>query len=310
MASHLIGETAAVVTAALWTSCSILFASAGKRIGALSVNAYRIVMATALLGLTHLVLFRTIAPPADRSQWFFLGLSGVAGLALGDFGYFGALVFLGPRRGVLLMAMAPIFSVVSGYFILGEVLSLWNLVGIIVTLSGVTWVILEKEIHTHEPPISMRQKTYGILSGLGGAIGQGLGLVLSKYGMLVAGGGATGRLNTLSATLIRMIVAAAFVWLLVAVSGRLPRVLAARRDGTAIGRTFAGAVTGPFIGVWLSMVAVTYAIAGVAATLMSLMPVMVIPILWVLYRQRTSLRGVAGAAVAVAGVAILFGVRS
>jgi drug/metabolite transporter (DMT)-like permease len=310
MGSHLIGETAAVVTAALWTSCSILFASAGKRIGPLSVNAYRIAMATGLLGVTHLVLFRTIVPPADGSQWFFLGISGVAGLALGDFGYFGALVFLGPRRGVLLMSMAPIFSVISGYFILGEVLSLWNLVGIIVTLSGVTWVILEKDIHTHEPSIPARQKTYGILSGLGGAVGQGLGLVISKYGMLAAGGEAAGRLNTLSSTLIRMIVAAAFVWLLVGVSGKLPQVFKARHDGKAMVRTFAGAVTGPFIGVWLSMVAVTYAIAGVAATLMSLMPVMVIPILWVLYRQKTSLRGIAGAAVAVVGVAILFGVRS
>jgi drug/metabolite transporter (DMT)-like permease len=306
MGSHLIGETAALVTAALWTSCSILFASAGRRIGPLSVNAYRIVMASMLLGITHLVLFRTFLPHADASQWFYLGLSGAAGLALGDFGYFGALVFLGPRRGVLLMSMAPIFSVISGYFILGEVLGAWNLIGIIVTLSGVTWVILEKEIHTHEPPIPARQKLYGILCGSGGAVGQGLGLVISKYGMLVAGSEGAEPVNTLSATLIRMIVAAAVVWLLVVVSGRLPRVLAASRDRTAIKRTFAGAVTGPFVGVWLSMVAITYTIAGVAATLMSLMPVMVIPVLWVLYRQKTSLRGIAGAGVAVIGVAILF----
>jgi drug/metabolite transporter (DMT)-like permease len=304
------GEAAALVTAALWTSCSILFAAAGRRIGPLSVNAYRIVMAVALLGATHLALFRTIVPPASESQWFYMGLSGVAGLALGDFGYFGALVFLGPRRGVLLMAMAPIFSVIAGYFILGEIPGPWNLLGIIITLSGVTWVILEKEIHTNEPPLPLRQKVNGIICGLSGAVGQGIGLVISKYGMLVAGGRDAGPLNTLSATLIRMTVAAAFVWIMVAVSGRLPRVLAARHQTRAIGQTLAGAVTGPFIGVWLSMVAVTYAMAGVAATLMSLMPVLVIPVLWLLYRQKTSLRGIAGAAVAVVGVAILLGVGS
>jgi drug/metabolite transporter (DMT)-like permease len=307
MSSHLIGESAALATAALWTSCSILFAAAGKRIGPLSVNAYRIVMATILLGVTHLLVFRTLVPPAGESQWLYMGISGVVGLALGDFGYFGALVFMGPRRGVLLMAMAPIFSVISGYFILGEVLGPWNLLGIIITLSGVTWVILEKEMHTNEPPLPTRRKAYGILCGLGGATGQGLGLVISKYGMLVAGGEGSGPLNTLSATLIRMIVASVFVWMLVTLSGRLPRVLKARHDGRAIRQTFAGAVTGPFAGVWLSMVAVTYAMAGVAATLMSLMPVLVIPVLWFLYRQKTSLRGIAGAAIAVIGVAILFG---
>jgi drug/metabolite transporter (DMT)-like permease len=306
MDSHLIGETAAVATAILWATCSILFASAGRRIGALGVNAYRIVMAVALLGVTHLIVFGTVVPPAGTSQWFYMGLSGVAGLALGDFGYFGALVFIGPRRGTLLMSMAPIFTALSGYFILDEVLGTWDVIGIAVTLLGVTWVILEREEHSNEIPVAPRQKTYGVLCGLGGAIGQGLGLVISKYGMLVAGGDRSERLNPLSATLIRMIVAAALVWLLVAVSGRLSAVLNARQDRRAISRTFAGAVSGPFIGVWLSMVAVTYAVAAVAATLMALVPVVVIPMLWVIYRQKTSRRGILGAAAAFVGVAILF----
>jgi drug/metabolite transporter (DMT)-like permease len=305
MESHLVGESAAIATAALWTACSILFAAAGRRIGALSVNAYRIAMAVGLLVLAHVVWFGTAVPPADGTQWFYMGLSGLAGLALGDFGYFGALVFIGPRRGVLLMSMAPIFSAISGYFILGEALMRWDVIGIAVTLSGVALVVLEKDNHSGESAIPARHKLYGVLSGLGGAIGQGIGLVVSKYGMLVAGGSG-GTLNPLSATLTRMIVAAAFVWLFVVISGRLPRVLAARRDTYAIKRTFAGAASGPFVGVWLSMVAVTYAIAGVAATLMALMPVMVIPVVWILYGERTNWRGIAGAAVAVTGAAILF----
>jgi len=59
------------------------------------------------------------------------------------------------------------------------------------------------------------------------------------------------------------------------------------------------------LGVTLSMVAVTYTQAGIAQTLMSLMPVLIIPIVWVLYKQRTSWRGILGAVVAVIGVAIL-----
>jgi drug/metabolite transporter (DMT)-like permease len=305
MESHLIGETAAVVTAGLWTACSIFFAAAGKRIGALSVNAYRIAMAVGLLVLTHTLRFGTLLPPADQTQWFYLGLSGLAGLALGDFGYFGALVFLGPRRGVLLMSMAPIFSAISGYYILGEVLQRWDIIGIAVTLSGVALVVLEKEHQSSENAIPARHKLYGVLAGLGGAVGQGIGLVVSKYGMLVAGGSGAA-LNPLSATLTRMIVAAAFVWVFVVVSGRLPNVIVAARDAYAIKRTLAGAASGPFVGVWLSMVAVTYAVAGVAATLMALMPVMVIPVVWILYGERTNWRGILGAGIAFTGVAILF----
>jgi len=301
-----IGEIAAVVVSVLWTTCSILFAAAGRRIGALSVNAYRIAMAVGLLGGVHLLWFGTLVPAASDAQWFYLGLSGIIGLALGDFGYFGALVLIGPRRGVLLMALAPIWSAIAAYFMLGEVLGTWTILGIAVTLIGVTMVVLEREDEGDENSIPRKQKIYGVLSGLGGSLGQGLGLVISKYGMMVAGGAGVGPLNPLSATLVRMVVAAAFVWAIVVLSGKLPLVLRMRRDGGAIVRTFAGAVSGPFAGVWLSMVAITYAQAGVVATLMALMPVMVIPVVRIIYGEKTSTRGVVGACTAVAGVAILF----
>jgi len=107
-------------------------------------------------------------------------------------------------------------------------------------------------------------------------------------------------------TLIRMITATIFIWIFILSIGRLSKVLKSFGDKKAAARTIGGAVTGPFLGVWLSMVAVTYTVAGVAATLMSLMPVMIIPVVWILYKQKTSWRGILGAGIAVTGVAILF----
>ena len=67
-----------------------------------------------------------------------------------------------------------------------------------------------------------------------------------------------------------------------------------------------GAFVAPFLGVTLSMVAVAYTQAGIAQTLISLMPVLIIPVVWVFYKQRTSLQGILAAIVAVVGVAVLF----
>jgi drug/metabolite transporter (DMT)-like permease len=306
MELSLLGETAAIVTSVMWTTCSILFAYAGRRIGALSVNAIRIVMALGLLGAVHILVFGTLLPAANDSQWFYMSLSGIIGLALGDFGYFGTLVILGPRRGTLLMSLAAVFASLSGFIILGEVLSTWTIIGIAVTLSGVTWVILEREEQANEHPLSKKEKYLGVLLGLGGAAGQGIGLVVSKYGMVVAATDENMPLDPLSATLIRMLSAAIFVWISVIVIGKLPKVLNSFKDRRAIASTFGGAFFGPFIGVWLSMVAITYALAGVSQTLMSLMPVMVIPVVWVLYKQKTTWRGIIGAVIAIAGVGILF----
>lgn len=71
-------------------------------------------------------------------QWFL-------GLALGDFGYLGSLVLIGPRRGVLLASMAPVFSTISAYFILDETLEFQTLIGIFITLLGIIIVVIERE---------------------------------------------------------------------------------------------------------------------------------------------------------------------
>lgn len=306
MVQELLGESAALITAVMWTTCSILFAYAGKRIGALSVNAIRIIMAVGFLGAAHIIVLGTIIPVANNAQYFYMSLSGIIGLALGDFGYFGTLVILGPRRGTLLMALSPIFAVIGGYFFLDEILDLWTFVGIALTLAGVTWVILEREEASDEQPLEKKEKLLGVLLGVGGSVGQGIGLIISKYGMIDAADNPDVPLDPLSATFIRMIAAAIFIWVLIILIGKLPKIIDAFRDKKAMQATLGGAFSGPFLGVWLSMVAVTYALAGVAATLMSIMPVMVIPVVWFLYKQRTTWRGILGAVVAIVGVAILF----
>jgi len=402
MESHLIGESAAIVTSVLWTLCSILFTLAGRRLGILSLNAYRTVMALCLLGSAHIILLGTILPAANNSQWLFLAVSGIIGLGIGDFGYFGALVKIGPRKGLLIMSTHPIFALLSAYFILDEVPGFWAFIGIAVTLLGVFIVVIEEDDgkklgetkvvkkaeerggkdeegggreemieeggereenageeggreervekgvvweeniedggvrkgtiekggvreekieeagvrlegvemrkrleHTHLGHHTDRKLFLGITFGFVGAIGQGLGFVLAKYGMSEAGGSGSD-LDPLSATLIRMVAACIFIWICVIVTRNLRAVLSKRNEQKALKQAFGGAVFGPFLGVWMSMVAVSYAMAGVAATLMSLMPVIVIPVIWILYGVKTNMRGVLGAFIAVIGVAILF----
>ncbi len=300
--SNLIGEAAAIFTSCLWTFNSLLFTSAGRKIGSLSVNAYRTVIAVAFLVSAHLLFLGTIVPVATNEEWLWMGLSGIVGLGIGDIGLFAAFVIIGPRRSLLMMSLSPIFASIVAYLMLGEMVSPLAIIGIVTTITGVTLVILEKEESSREgsPPKNLRN--LAVILALVGAIGQGVGLVLSKKGIYLDPNMV---LNPLSATLIRMTVGALFVWSCALVAGRFSKLRQALNDKKAISHTAAGAFLGPFLGVTFSMVAVTYTQAGIAQTLMSLMPVLIIPVVWVLYKQKTSWRGILGAAVAVTGVAIL-----
>ena len=300
---NLVGETAALTTSCLWTITSLFFTSAGKRIGSLSVNAYRTVIAVGFLAAAHEIVLGTVVPLASNAQWFWMGASGIVGLVIGDGGLFAAYVTIGPRRAVLVMALAPIFAILGAYLMLGELIPQLALVGIAVTLTGVIVVVLESEERSGEKAVSKRLKASGLLFALVGAAGQGIGLVLSKKGIDLIPGTT---LNPISATLMRLILGATSIWIILLIAGKWPHLRVAIKNKKGISNVTIGAFLGPFLGITLSMVAVTYTQTGVAQTLMSLMPVLIIPTLWIRYRQRTSWRGILGSAVAVIGVAVLF----
>ena len=303
MESSLIGEAAAVATSCLFTIGSIFFTLAGRKIGPLSLNAYRSVTAVGFLLATHLLFIGSFLPVASSTQWFWMGLSGIVGLGIGDSGLFAAYVLMGPRRTLLLQALSPIFATVCAYLMLGEIPRSLAMIGIAITLGGVMLVILEGEKHSGELPLSRKLKTYGVLFGLISATGQGVGLVLAKVGIY---SNPAMVLNPLSATLMRMILGAFSVWIVMLLGGRLVELRKAVSNRKAMDLMVVAAIAGPFLGVIFSMVAVTHAEASVAQTLMSLGPVIIIPVVWVLYRQKTSWQGIIGALIAVIGVSILF----
>jgi drug/metabolite transporter (DMT)-like permease len=134
---------------------------------------------------------------------------------------------------------------------------------------------------------------------LSGFVGLALAYVLSKKGM-------GDNYDSLSATVIRMYTATLCMWLMAIFAGGAARVVKSMSNCGALAQTASGAVFGPYLGVWMSLFALNHTKTGIAATLMSLVPVFIIPAVMIVYRKMPTLRAVLGAVVAVAGVAILF----
>lgn len=296
MESHL-GELAALGTAGCWTVTSMAFEAAGKRIGSLVVNLIRLVMALGFLSL-YCALVRGHALPtdADGHQWLWLSVSGLVGFTVGDLCLFRALVLVGARISMLIMSLVPPMTALIGWLLMGEVLDGQDWLGMAVTVTGVCWVVLERQPATEGAP--SRRKPAGVLLALGGAGGQAVGLVLSKYGM--------GDYDPFAATQIRVAAGLAGFVLLFSLIGWWPRVTAGLRNRPAMVRTTVGAFFGPFLGVSLSLLAVQHTETGVASTIMAIVPVLIIPPAVLIFREKISLRAILGAAMAVAGVALLF----
>jgi drug/metabolite transporter (DMT)-like permease len=288
------GEIAALATALCWSATGLFFAEAARRVGALRVNLLRLPLALALLSLALAATGDSFAS-LDRTRTAYLATSGFVGLVIGDLALFEAMRRIGPRLAFVIMSLAPISASVAGLLLLHERPGSLALLGIGVTLGGVVWVVGEprdgEARRTHEAT--------GVALALVGAVCQGLGLVLAKVGM-------AGEVPALTATWVRMGTATAVIWVLTAITGRVRGLAVAgatRRAGLAIA---AGAFFGPFLGVWLSLVAARLTDVGIAATIMATTPVLVIPILMVTERYRPTARALIGTVVTVGGVALLF----
>lgn len=321
----MLGPFAALGTAFCWVFTSLSFAAAGRRVGSTSVNLLRLFVALTILAVVHRLAFGQWVPVLDRMGFVYLAISGLVGLTIGDQMLFTAFVDIGPRLSTLLMTFWSPFAAILAWFMLDEPLAWPAIIGIAVTLSGVGWVVLERpKAETNRR--RSRHHVRGIFLGLGGAAGQAIGFVFAKLGMGYTRLPAEQRIDPWPATLTRMAVAAAgmvvlyAVWRLIRSQRQIDQVIEispeleplqhAGRPARSVWpfallMIFTGAVCGPVTGVWLSLVALANAPAGVAATLMTMTPVFILPFAVWWEREHVSWRAGIGAAIAVTGVAIL-----
>jgi drug/metabolite transporter (DMT)-like permease len=296
-----LGELAALGAATMWSISSIFFTISGRRMGSVVVNRVRLALAVLFVGTMHTLLLGTPFPAgADPYRFAWLAVSGVIGLVIGDSMLFQAYVLVGPRLGVLMLSLAPIFSALLAWALLGETLSALEMGAIALALGGMAWVVMERGRDGAGRQISREDYVRGLLFGAGAALCQAGGLVTAKRGLV-------GDFPALSGVMIRMTVAMAVMWLLAAFRREIARTIRAPLDDRIAGRAVViAALIGPFAGVWLSLIAVQSARVGVASTLMAMTPVVSLPLVHFLYHERVSSRAVAGTLVAMAGVAAMF----
>ena len=296
------------MTAVSWSLCGQFFGAAGLRVGSSAVNHVRLALAVAILPLLHFVVLGTLLPlgmPA-RDALLFMA-SGFVGLTLGDALYFHALVLIGPAGATLMVTITPAIACLLAWTFLGEALALRAVLGIAVTVGGIALAVRARLVRSAHLPDASRHpaRTWalGLLLALGGATGQAVGQVLARP--------ALAHEHPLSATVVRIATGAGALWALTCVR----RIFGARpawwpdalRDRRAMALTALGTLTGPVLGVLLSQVATKHAPVAVAATLMSIVPVLIIAQDAALGRRRPSGLEVIGALTAIAGVALVVG---
>jgi len=290
-------EWMALAAATCWAVGSLISAPASAHLGAFAFTRWRMACAASMLWAVALVTGGWQQLPFDALG--LLATSGMIGILIGDTALFAAMNRLGPRRAGVLFATHALFSAVLAYFWLGETLWGWTLIGSGLLVSGVMIAILfgkraAEQHHWEAPTDQWRQ---GVALGLLSALCQALSTLMIKPLMATD-------IDAVAASAVRM--SAALVCHLVLLWA-----------GFKVARTYLPMTTKVFsmvafnaflsmgVGMTLILQALKYGDAGLVAMLSSVSPVVVLPLLWLVYRRRPAVGAWLGALLTVSGTLLI-----
>jgi drug/metabolite transporter (DMT)-like permease len=291
-----IHELAALGTATCWATTGLIAADAVRALGPFHFNLWR-------QGFVTLVLLAVVAigglwAGLDRWTIAVLALSGVIGILLGDTFNFAAVGRMGPRRAGAVFALNAPMAAVLGWALLGESLGWQAAFGIGLTAAGVAVAIMGRpSANPHRLESLTGTLLPGLAFGLLAALGQAVGSLIARPVM-------TGGLDPWLASLVRVGASGLVMGLVAATPWAPARPKAVSRLVVIL--TAATALIGLFLGMTLFLFALQGSQTGIIATLSATSPVIILPLLWLRTGQRPTVTSWAGAAMAVAGLGLIF----
>ena len=293
MIQEFFGQFIALGAAAVFTITSTMFTLAGHKYK--SLHILRIYLPVALVGLTllHKNQIDTFLPAnANTSHWILFGMSGILGYGFSMMFIINAFERVGPRLAFLVTSISPIMSAIFAWIFFQQTLAIKSLLGVIVTLSGIVWVISDKrEVGQHK-------------DFRGGVMFAGLSALSQSIGFIFSTKGLENDFEPISGAVLRIIVATIVIWtVLLLAQYPLPKLDIKSREFQYV---MIGTVTGPIMGALLVLIALDNVEVGIATTLFNTTPIFMLPVGYLVFHEHISRRAIVGTFIAVIGIALFF----
>jgi drug/metabolite transporter (DMT)-like permease len=291
-----IGELSALAVTIVWAGTSFAFTRIAQKFGAIQLNIDRMLLSMVFILITSLIF--NLSFSLSYNQILYLTLSGIFGLVIGDSFYFKAFPVMGPRLSNLVMASSPAFSVVLSFLFLHEIIDLKGILGILVTLIGIVLVITQRK-QEHSEGFKITRD--GLINAGIGSLCQAIGLVLAKLAFK------EGDINPMIGTFYRLFTATIILLPIAIYIKRYSNPISLfKGDKKSQINIILGSFFGPFLGISLSFFAIQNTQVGIAAILMAMQPILMLPLSKIIYKEKLSLISIFGALIAVLGVVIIF----
>ena len=197
----MIGIFAAISAAISWTFACSIWRSESKKILPRQINIYKNVLAS----IFFLPVVLSIDWFKDINAIFFLMISGIVGIAIGDTLYINSLKIIGTRKTLSFEALTPIIATAIGTLSINEIYPKTVWLGSFIVSFSLLMIVRQ---NTLEKECSGEIKILGIFCALGSVVCAVLAAFLSRTILI------SSTLNPLQTTEVRLLSASLFLFLL------------------------------------------------------------------------------------------------
>ena len=292
----MIGYLLAIGAAAIWSAVALSATRVVRYFGSYNYNLLRLLGIIVFFFPYIYINWQSIY--FDQSIFTAIVLSSIIGIIIGDTFLFICLKRLGPRRQALLFSMQIPFTIILAEIFLQTLPSLIELIGCGLIFLGIIIAIQFNRTITDDDLENIQGNKYiGLFAGVGLALCQSIGIILMKPALVST--------DPIVVSYLRVIVAAIIMFgsLFFIKNNQLWERM---KD---IKKTLFSVFLG-FMGMGIGMTMLIYALKygnpGVISTLSSTMPIMIIPILWIVTKNYAGHLAVIGATLTCFGASIIF----
>ena len=292
----MIGYLLAICAAAIWSTVALSATRIVRYFGSYNYNLLR------LLGI--IVIFFPYVYINWESLYFnqsifsAIVLSSIIGIIIGDTFLFVCLKRLGPRRQALLFSMQIPFTIILAEVFLQTLPSLTELIGCALIFSGILIAIqFNRTIPDDDLENIQGNKYTGLFAGIGLALCQSIGIILMKPALQTT--------DPIIVSYLRVIVAAVIMFGSLFFIKNIQLWDKMKNVKITLFSIFLGFM-GMGVGMTMLIYALKYGNPGVISTLSSTMPIMIIPILWIVTKNYAGHLAVVGATLTCIGASIIF----
>ena len=292
----MIGYFLAIGAAAIWSAVALSATRVVRYFGSYNYNLLR------LLGIIFFffpyVYINWESLYFNQSIFSAIVLSSIIGIIIGDTFLFVCLKRLGPRRQALLFSMQIPFTIILAEIFLQTLPSITELIGCALIFSGILIAIqFNRTIPDDDLENIQGNKYTGLFAGIGLALCQSIGIILMKPALQTT--------DPIIVSYLRVIVAAIIMFgsLFFIKNNQLWEKM--KNIKVTLFSIFLGFM-GMGVGMTMLIYALKYGNPGVISTLSSTMPIMIIPILWIVTKNYAGHLAVVGATLTCVGAGIIF----